>query len=129
VVRRWAGPEAVAKLTPLLKSPDAVLRGAACDLLGELRDPRAAGPLVECLAAGTAPAAAAALRVIGRPAEPAVRPLLKHANPSVRLAACQVLQAVGGPDSADDLSAAIADDDVQVRQAAAAAFGAVTGRK
>ena len=66
------------------------------ELVGDLKDARAAPGIAACLDRDGAKASAA-LRAIGRPAATAVHPLLKNPSSKLRAEACRLLKEIGGP--------------------------------
>src|SRR5256712_8777452 len=85
-----------------LKDEDWALREEAATLLGEFRDPRAVGPLVEALHdedRAVREAATTALRKIGPPAAPALIVALQDPNGNVQEAAVAILKDVATPEA------------------------------
>jgi HEAT repeat protein len=128
------GPKAapaVRELVSLLKSPEGVFSYEVRQALSQV-GPAAVGPVVAALEdAGVTPQLAqAASDVLGHLAPAAaakVGPLLAHANPQVRAAACRVVGNAGaaaGP-FVGKLAGCLKDPDPSVRQAALTAFGAL----
>src|SRR3989454_6117119 len=89
-----------------LKDEDWALREEAATLLGEFRDPRAVGPLVEALHdedRAVREAATTALRKIGPPAAPALIVALQDPNGNVQEAAVAILKDVATPEAVGPL--------------------------
>src|SRR2546427_694205 len=89
-----------------LKDEDWALREEAATLLGEFRDPRAVGPLVEALHdedRAVREAATTALRKIGPPAAPALIVALQDPNGNVQEAAVAILKDVATPEAVEPL--------------------------
>src|SRR3989442_10862877 len=89
-----------------LKDEDWALREEAATLLGEFRDPRAVGPLVEALHdedRAVREAATTALRKIGPPAAPALIVALQDPNGHVQDAAVAILKDVATPEAVEPL--------------------------
>src|SRR2546426_9050419 len=85
-----------------LKDEDWALREEAATLLGEFRDPRAVGPLVEALHdedRAVREAATTALRKIGPPAAPALIVALQDPNGNVQEAAVAILKDAAPPEA------------------------------
>src|SRR2546427_5533233 len=85
-----------------LKDEDWALREEAATLLGEFRDPRAVGPLVEALHdedRAVREAATTALRKIGPPAAPALIVALQDPNGNVQDASVPILNDVATPEA------------------------------
>src|SRR3989442_12893635 len=85
-----------------LKDEDWALREEAATLLGDFRDPRAVGPLVEALHdkdRAVRDAATTALRKIGPAAAPALLAALQDPNSNVQEAAVAVLKDVAAPEA------------------------------
>jgi HEAT repeat protein len=97
----WAGPDNVPAMTRMVQSPtlpdwDSKLSALVIQTLGKLQDPRAATVLAERLTDPTLrDQAAAALRLIGPPAEIAVLDYAFDGNPETRLRASQLLAEYG----------------------------------
>src|SRR2546427_698347 len=121
-----------------LKDEDWALREEAATLLGEFRDPRAVGPLVEALHdedRAVREAATTALRKIGPPAAPALIVALQDPNGNVQEAAVAILKDVATPEALGKIGAEEAvvplcdvmlhDRDMAVRQDAAKALGSI----
>src|SRR2546422_806587 len=115
-----------------LKDEDWALREEAATLLGEFRDPRAVGPLVEAPHdedRAVREAATTALRKIGPPAAPALATLLaavRHEEWVLRLHACEALGKIGAEEAVVPLCEVMLHDrDMAVRQDAAKALGSI----
>jgi hypothetical protein len=126
----WATPEVVPELAAGLAGESRGVREDCLRALERLQDPRAAGEVAACLAKPERGLARKVLERMGGPAEPAVRPYLKHADAAVRREACAVLGKVGTPDSRAALEAARdGDPDRGVQRAARAALAAIGKRQ
>src|SRR2546426_336389 len=112
-----------------LKDEDWALREEAATLLGEFRDPRAVGPLVEALHdedRAVREAATTALRKIGRPALATLLAAVRHEEWVLRLHACEALGKIGAEEAVVPLCEVMLHDrDMAVRQDAAKALGSI----
>src|SRR5438132_920381 len=91
-----------------LKDEDWALREEAATLLGEFRDPRAVGPLVDAL----------------HDEDRAVRAAVRHEEWILRLHACEALGKIGAEEAVAPLCEVMLHDrDMAVRQDAAKALG------
>src|SRR2546427_626358 len=109
-----------------LKDEDWALREEAATLLGEFRDPRAVGPLVEALHdedRAVREAATTALRKIGPPAAPALIVALQDPNGNVQEAAVAILKDVATPEAVEPLIGCLTSKNWIVRMHAAKALG------
>src|SRR5438552_4035244 len=109
-----------------LKDEDWALREEAATLLGEFRDPRAVGPLVEALHdedRAVREAATTALRRIGPPAAPALIVALQDPNGNVQEAAVAILKDVAPPEAVEPLIGCLTSKNWIVRMHAAKALG------
>src|SRR5213594_2467004 len=109
-----------------LKYEDWALREEAATLLGEFRDPRAVGPLVEALHdedRAVREAATTALRKIGLPAAPALIVALQDPNGNVQEAAVAILKDVATPEAVEPLIGCLTSKNWIVRMHAAKALG------
>ena len=109
-----------------LKDEDWALREEAATLLGEFRDPRAVGPLVEALHdedRAVREAATTALRKIGPPAAPALIVALQDPNGNVQEAAVAILKDVAPPEAVEPLIGCLTSKNWIVRMHAAKALG------
>src|SRR2546430_16153945 len=89
-----------------LKDEDWARREGAATVVGEFRDPRAVGPLVEALHdedRAVREAATTALRKIGPPAAPALIVALQDPNGNVQEAAVAILKDVATPEAVEPL--------------------------
>jgi hypothetical protein len=109
-VEVWGTPQNTAALLQVLG--DAQARGAECDarvidLLGALKDPKAAPALAQGLTHGRERGPAGqALRAIGPAAEEAVLPFLRVDDWEARVAACRILAEIGTDKSVQPLQGA-----------------------
>jgi len=125
---------AVEALIEGLKSSDDAVRMYAAKALGEIRDIRAVGPLIEALKiktrwGGSEGSAAQALTDIG---EPAVEPLiavLKDSDDNVRNLAIISLGDIGDARAVEPLIHALKDSNKKVRSFAAKALKKIGGEK
>src|SRR5437879_4443851 len=111
-----------------LKDEDWALREEAATLLGEFRDPRAVGPLVEALHdedRAVREAATTALRKIGPPAAPALIVALQDPNGNVQEAAVAILKDVAPPEAVEPLIGCLTSKNWIVRMHAAKALGSI----
>src|SRR2546428_7140452 len=109
-----------------LKDEDWALREEAATLLGEFRDPRAVGPLVEALHdedRAVREAATTALRKIGPPAAPALIVALQDPNGNVQEAAVAILKDVAPPEAVGPPVGCLTSKNWIVRMHAAKALG------
>src|SRR5438445_10678174 len=109
-----------------LKDEDWALREEAATLLGEFRDPRAVGPLVEALHdedRAVREAATTALRKIGPAAAPALIVALQDPNGNVQEAAVAILKDVATPEAVEPLIGCLTSKNWIVRMHAAKALG------
>jgi HEAT repeat protein len=109
-----------------LKDEDWALREDAATLLGEFRDPRAVGPLVEVLHdedRAVRDAAAGALRKIGPPAVPALIVALQDPNGNVQEAAVSILKDLPDPRALEPLIECLSSQNWIVRMHAAKGLG------
>jgi HEAT repeat protein len=117
----------VPDLLRLLKSDCAwsAIRG-----LERLKDPRAIGPLVECVAAGNfeAQPAASALESFGPAAEDQVLTLLNERHTRTKLTACNILQKIGTKKGIEPLRELLLHSDHWLRKAASEAVQAIQAR-
>jgi HEAT repeat protein len=111
-----------------LKDEDWALREDAATLLGEFRDPRAVGPLVEALRdedRAVRDAATGALRKIGLAAVPALLAALKDPNGNVQEIAVALLKELPDPRAVEPLIECLTNRNWIVRMHAAKGLGVV----
>jgi hypothetical protein len=127
----WGGPDNVPALLRLLAQERIPhYKEQVLDALAAIRDPSAAQPVAQQLADPFVRGKAAqALKALGPAAEKAVLPFLANPDRGVRIEACQVLGAVGGPDSLEPLQAAAGDADPGVAEEARKARALAAARK
>lgn len=126
----WGRPESVPLVIECLQDPALLVKLAAIDTLGKLKDERAAEPLAKLVAdPGPRAQAVKALQSLGAKAERAVRELLKHSAPEVRLEGCRLLKELGTADSLPALQSASKDADKAVAASAREAEAAISRRK
>ena len=126
----WAKPETIPLLIKVLDETALLVKLAAIDALGKLKDARAAEPLAKLVAEpGPRVQAINALRSLGSLAEKAVQGLLMHTESEVRREACRLLQEIGTAASLPTLQTAAGDTDKAVASAAKAAAEAIEKRK
>src|SRR2546426_4041622 len=109
-----------------LRDEDWALREEAATLLGDFRDPRAVGPLVEALHdedRAVREAAAAALRKIGPPAAPALIAALQDPNGNVQEVAVAILKDLPTHEAVEPLIGCLTSKNWIVRMHAAKALG------
>ncbi|MCP9455939.1 MAG: HEAT repeat domain-containing protein [Nitrospira sp.] len=100
-----------------LKDPHWLNRKYAAEVLGELQDPRAVGPLVEALTdevGDVRQRAYEALIKIGAPSVPALIPLLVSEEDELRQAATEMLRKIGKP-AVEPLARALTDADDRLK--------------
>lgn len=124
---RWRTDETAPALAKMLNHSNFAVRGESAELLGELRDPRAAEPLAARLKED-AFQAAPALKKLGPAAEPALIPRLRDPDPEVRAQACKILEVVGGKDALEAMMSLPADSNFHVQVAARNAMRAISAR-
>jgi hypothetical protein len=111
VVKVWGSQDNTTTLLSVLGSvqPDGPERDASViDLLGSLKDPKAASALAQGLThRGERGAVGQALISIGPEAESAVIPFLQSVDTGARIEACQVLAEIGGVASLQPLQEAV----------------------
>ena len=126
----WAGPETVPLLIQCLEESALLVKLAAIDALGKLKDERAAQPLAKLITQpGPRVQAAKALQSLGALAENPVLELLVHPEPEVRQQACRLLKELGTSTSLPALKTATEDDDRTVANLAKEAASAIAGRQ
>ena len=126
----WAKPETVPLLIKVLDESALLVKLAAIDALGKLKDERAAEPLAKLVQEpGPRVQAINALRSLGKNAEKAVAGLLTHAEAEVRREGCRLLQEIGTAASVPALQGAANDMDKAVGTAAKTAIEAIEKRK
>ena len=116
---------AVQPLIARLNDPQAEVRAASAEALGQLRAEAAAQPLANLLLTnriGATAQIAVALQRIGRPSIAPLRPALTHSDVDVRLTATQSIAAIGTADAVVPLGEALSDSEVRVRRSAADAL-------
>ena len=100
VMGAWGTKDTVPVLVKLLDQFDPGMRRAAIEALGKIKDATSAAVLAPLLAnQSDQNEAARSLEAIGPLAEPAVLPLLTHADQRVRFEVCKLLGKIGGKDS------------------------------
>jgi HEAT repeat protein len=130
-VLRDIGPDAAAAapaLVAALTDPDAHVRAVAAEALGAIhpKDPAVVAALTERLKTDDARHAARALASFGtegQAAGPALIELLHHADPAERWSAAWALGRLRVGDAVGPLTAALKDEDAEVREHAAEALG------
>lgn len=126
----WARPESVPLVINCLQDPALLVKYAAIDTLGKLKDERAAEPLAKLVPEpGLRTQAVKALQSLGAKAEKAVQGLLKHSATDVRLEGCRLLKEFGTVDSLPALQSASKDADKAVAASAREAETAISKRK
>ncbi len=128
--KTWLDRESVPFLITVLQDPNPgaiFMRGQAIELLGTLRDPRAADAVAARLPFTQERfAATKALKEIGGPAEEAVLRLLKDTDIGVKVEACRILEVIGTAKSIPALEAA--EKDIVLMFPAKAALQAIRKR-
>jgi HEAT repeat protein len=128
---RWAGKADIPALAKALKDEiDGNRQGQAIHRLGELKDAAGAGVVAPFLADDRLRGEAInALKAMGPAAEKPVLIFLKPENePRTRTAALEVLEQIGGKESAPFVDAAVADADREVSNWAKRAIGKIVMR-
>ncbi len=127
----WGIEESVSPMIEAMEQDDSfAVQWAAMEALGKLRDRRAVEPLSKRILSGKDRAfASKAMAALGPIAEPGARRLLREQDGWVRLEACRILAAIGGPECVPELDAATRDSDGLVSQAARRALEEVRNRK
>ena len=126
----WAKRETIPLLIQCLEETALLVKLAAIEALGKLKDERAAEPLAKLVAEpGPRVQAAKALQSLGARAEKAVLGLLTHAEPEVRQEACRLLKEIGTAASLPALKTASEDTDRTVAASAKEAVAAISNRK
>jgi serine/threonine protein kinase len=126
----WAGPKTVPLLIQCLDESALLVKLAAIDALGKLKDERAAQPLAKLIAEpGPRVQAAKALQSLGALSENAVLEMLTHADPEARQQACRLLKELGTSTSLPGLKTASEDADPTVAILAKEAATAIAGRQ
>ncbi len=111
-----------------LKDEDWALREDAATLLGEFRDPRAVGPLIDALRdedRAVRDAATSALRKIGPPIVPSVLAILKDPNGNVQEIAVGLLKDLPDAQCVDPLIGCLTSQNWVVRMHAAKGLGPI----
>jgi serine/threonine protein kinase/S1-C subfamily serine protease len=129
ILGTWAGPETIPALIRCLDESALLVKLAAIDALGKLKDERAAEPLARLMAEpGPRVQAVKALQLLGAKAETAVAAMLTHPEPEVRREACRLLKDAGTADSLKALELLRDDADKSVANAAKDAIAAIGKR-
>jgi len=124
-------PEVLVPILEHLQSDDEAVQRASLDALRlyfEIHPPdgRAADPLLAVLGRVPQSQRVTVVRLLGEMraarALPAIRPLLEHPEPALRLAAVQAIGAIGDPQGADALYRLLDDPDARTRFEAARAL-------
>lgn len=125
-------PDALVPLLERVVSEEVRVRMAVLDALGRYferapPDGRAADPLLAVLGQVTPPEREPVITLLGRVgaprALPALRTLLAHEDPAIRLAAIRAIGAIGDPDGAPAVLPLLDDPDSRLRYEAARAVG------
>lgn len=126
----WAGPDTIPALIKCMQEPALLVKLAAIDALGKLKDERAAEPLAKLVTEpGPRVQAVKALQSLGSKAEDAEISLLAHPEAEVRLEACRLLKDAGTSKCVTALEAITQDENKSVAQAAKDAIAAIAKRK
>jgi len=129
VLGTWATPEWIPRIIQCLDESALLVKLAAIDTLGKLKDERGAAPLARLLTEpGPRVQAAKALLSLGTKAEKAVLELLNHTDSEVRREACRLLKEFGTAVSVPALQMASEDVDRNVANAAREAVTAIQNR-
>jgi hypothetical protein len=100
--------------------------------LGDLRDPRALGPLIRVLEVGDGQARSAAAEALGKIGDPgavdALIPILGDQEPFARRMAAKALGLIGDLRASTSLQQTLSDEDADVRAAAEEALGRLAAR-
>ncbi len=123
----WGNKDAVPLLLKAMRQKET--RKVAIVALGRLKDERAIEPIAERLEdLFERREAIQALESIGPAAEPALIVRLHHPERDVRVAACEILRAIGTRKSLPDLEKVVAEKDVFVSPKAKQAIQSITAR-
>lgn len=125
----WGGSEAVPPLLALLSEDNPAIYRPVIDMLGVIKDPRAAEPLARKWFAREPEAVSAALIAIGPAAEEAMIEQLNNPNMPLRIAACQVLRRIGSRASLGPLLKLTDEKPGPLTEAAWQAIEAIAARK
>jgi HEAT repeat protein len=126
----WAGKDSVPAVVKSLKDKNSVVRRAAMEALGKLRDERGADAVARLLLSdGDRFDAGNSLRAMGAIAEKSVRKVLKNDERRVKVEVCGILKAIGTRESLGSLTfVAEHETDVVVARAALEAVKAIRAR-
>jgi serine/threonine protein kinase len=125
----WGTVAQVPALIKRVADEDWLLRRAAMEALGKLKDARAALPLAKRLSdLGDRGTASQALQALGPAAEKVVLPYLRSTDWGVQMEACNILKVIGTPASLSALGQAAGDTNGLVANAAREAVKAITAR-
>ncbi|MDB5346969.1 MAG: peptidase and chymotrypsin/Hap [Schlesneria sp.] len=129
ILGTWAGPETIPALIRCLDESALLVKLAAIDALGKLKDERAAEPLARLMTEpGPRVQAVKALQLLGAKAETAVAAQLTHPEPEVRQEACRLLKDAGTAKSLKALELLRDDANKSVANAAKDAIAAIGKR-
>jgi hypothetical protein len=119
-LKAWATRDDVPELLPVLKSESDRARDSAIILLGKLKDPRSAAPLVKMLESERDRSRAVeVLRKFGPDCEIPVQGCLIHKQPQIRRDACEILRSSGTVKSLGALQPLLRDPECQTAAKAA----------
>jgi hypothetical protein len=125
----WGGSEAVPPLLSLLSEDNPAIYRPVIDMLGVIKDPRAAEPLARKWFVREPEAVSAALIAIGPAAEEAMIEQLNNPSMPLRIAACQVLRRIGTRASLGPLLKLTDEKPGPLTEAAWQAIEAIAARK
>lgn len=125
----WGGSEAVPPLLALLSEDNPAIYRPVIDMLGVIKDPRAAEPLARKWFMREPEAVSAALIAIGPAAEEAMIEQLNNPSLPLRIAACQVLRRIGTRASLGPLLKLTDEKTGPLTEAAWQAIEAIAARK
>jgi HEAT repeat protein len=120
-----ASPRSIPALRVALDDPDREVRSAAARSLGRLGDPSAVEPLVRAVGEGSIPRSVGghALLLIGEPALPVLRALVKAPEAEERALAVDLVGFLGDASDGPRLMERLRDSSAEVRARAARALG------
>ena len=124
----WGTRDSVNAIIPLLEDKEHAVRWAALEVLGQIKDARAAAPVARLLKRDLH-FASRSLQAMGPGAAAAVVPYLKDPEWTVRLEACRVLKAQGGPEQAAALQPVASDENGIVARTAQDALETIAKRR
>jgi HEAT repeat protein len=124
------GAPAVVSLIDVLKSGNHLARANAARALGEIKDPRAIGPLIDSLADAGWDDEKMVIEALAKISQPAVGPLIaalkdKGRLPRIRRNAAKALGRIKARSAVEPLVEALEDTEISVRMSAASALAEI----